>query len=100
MAALNVEPPTTLTRVSEYVPEIVEFVKGIVANGYAYESRGSVYFDTRAFDGAKGTKDADQANGTKDGDQGWCHTYAKLQPWSKGNKELLEEGEGACARFF
>lgn len=31
----KVRPPDVLTRVTEYVPEIVEFVERIVANGYA-----------------------------------------------------------------
>jgi cysteinyl-tRNA synthetase len=100
MAALNVEPPTTLTRVSEYVPEIVKFVEGIISNGYAYEAKGSVYFDTRAFDGAKGGRSAERVNGASDGQDEWRHVYAKLQPWSKDNKSLLEEGEGACVTFF
>ena len=30
----QVLPPDVLTRVSEYVPEIVDFVKKIVSNGY------------------------------------------------------------------
>ena len=62
---------------TEYVPEIVSFVEGIIKNGYGYDVDGSVYFDTRAFDRAP------------------THSYAKLEPWSKGNTELLEEGEGA-----
>jgi len=76
MARLRVRDPDTLTRVTEYVPEIVAFVEGIVRNGYGYEVGGSVYFDTQAFDKADG------------------HDYAKLEPWSKGNRELVEEGEG------
>ncbi|ORY76907.1 tRNA synthetases class I (C) catalytic domain-domain-containing protein [Leucosporidium creatinivorum] len=88
MAALHVERPTTLTRVSEYLPEIVTFVEGIVNRGLAYEAGGSVWFDTTKFEGAKGEE-------SKDGDDGWKHTYAKLQPWSKGNRELLEDGEGS-----
>ncbi|KAI0320457.1 tRNA synthetases class I (C) catalytic domain-containing protein [Amylostereum chailletii] len=79
MARLRVREPDTLTRVTEYVPEIVSFVERIVANGYGYAVDGSVYFDTRAFDAHKG------------------HFYAKLEPWSKGNRELLEEGEGALS---
>lgn len=87
MKRLNVEPPTTLTRVSEYVPEIVAFVEKIVENGYAYEAEdGSVYFDIGRFDGATGG-----AGSSKD----WCHTYAKLEPWSKNNKELIKDGEGS-----
>lgn len=85
MKALHVEPPTTLTRVSEYIPEIVTFVEGIVERGLAYEAEGSVWFDTTKFEGAVGCA----------GDEGWKHTYAKLQPWSKGNRELLEDGEGS-----
>ena len=87
MKMLHVEPPTTLTRVSEYLPEITAFVERVMENAYAYETEdGSVYFDTKRFDGAKGKEAIEGVN--------WCHTYAKLQPWSKGNKELLEEGEG------
>lgn len=76
MHRLRVRDPDTLTRVTEYVPEIVSFVERIVQNGYGYAVDGSVYFDTRAFDKAD------------------RHDYAKLEPWSKGNRELLEEGEG------
>lgn len=91
MDRLHVEPPTTLTRVSEYLPEIIKFVEEIVQNGYAYATvDGSVYFDVGRFDGAKGKQAVDDASR---GD--WCHTYAKLQPWSKGNRALLEDGEGS-----
>lgn len=90
MEALGVERPTTLTRVSEYLPEITKFVEGIVQNGYAYATEdGSVYFYTRRFDGARGGQPNDATTA-----HDWCHTYAKLQPWSKGNKDLLAEGEG------
>jgi cysteinyl-tRNA synthetase len=85
MSPLHIERPTTLTRVSEYIPEIVKFVEGIVERGYAYEGGGSVWFDTVKFEGAKGGSD---------GHEEWHHSYAKLQPWSKGNRELLEDGEG------
>jgi cysteinyl-tRNA synthetase len=78
MARLHVREPDTLTRVTEFVPEIVSFIERIVHNGYAYHVDGSVYFDTRAFDNAEG------------------HVYAKLEPWSRGNKNLLEEAEGEC----
>lgn len=89
MAKLGVEPPTTLTRVTEYVPEIVTFVQKIIENGYAYATEdGSVYFNVNAFDGAKTQKNKEAE---------WQHTYAKLQPWSKGDSKLLEEGEGSLS---
>lgn len=85
MAALHVERPTTLTRVSEYMPEIVNFVDALVEKGNAYAASGDVWFDTGKFDGKK--------EHTAAGEE-WEHSYAKLQPWSKGNRELLEDGEG------
>ena len=81
MARLKVREPDTITRVTEYVPEIVEFVERIIQNGYAYESEGSVYFDTLAFDKAEN------------------HYYAKIEPWSKGNRELLEDAEGLSKKI-
>jgi cysteinyl-tRNA synthetase len=78
MAALNVLPPDIVTRVSEYVPKIVTFVESIIDNGYAYATTdGSVYFNTIAFDKAD------------------SHDYAKLQPWNKGQLDLIADGEGS-----
>ncbi|XP_053141465.1 cysteine--tRNA ligase, cytoplasmic isoform X2 [Hemicordylus capensis] len=76
MAALNVLPPDVLTRVSEYIPDIVEFVERIVGNGYGYVSNGSVYFDTMKFDASE------------------KHSYAKLVPEAVGDQKALQEGEG------
>lgn len=81
MDRLRVLPPDTITRVSEYVPEIVSFVEKIIDNGFAYEADGSVWFDVAKFEGAKA--------------DGFTHEYAKLQPNSKGNRKLIDEGEGA-----
>ena len=49
MDALGVRRPDVITRVVEYIPQIVDFVGRIVANGMAYEAGGSVYFDTQRF---------------------------------------------------
>ena len=49
MKQLGVEIPDYLTRVTEYVPEIIAFIEQIVDNGYAYPSNGSVYFDIKAY---------------------------------------------------
>lgn len=76
MEALNVLPPDVLTRVSEYVPEIVDFVEKVISNGYGYESNGSVYFATAKFDGSP------------------QHSYAKLVPEAVGDQKALQEGEG------
>lgn len=46
---LGCRPPDALPRVSEYMEEIVKFVKVIEDGGFAYASNGSVYFDTQAY---------------------------------------------------
>jgi len=76
MNSLNVLPADVLTRVSQYVPEIVTYIEKIIANGFAYESKGSVYFDTVKF-----------ASSQK-------HEYAKLVPEAVGDLDALAEGEG------
>jgi cysteinyl-tRNA synthetase len=38
MRRLNVALPDVITRVTEYVPEIVNYIQQIIDNGYAYES--------------------------------------------------------------
>ena len=50
-AALNVMPADVHPKVSEHIPEIIEFVKTLIDKGYAYERNGDVYFSTRKFDG-------------------------------------------------
>ena len=89
MQKLRILPPDTVTRVSEYVPEIVSFVDRIIENGFAYVQEGNVWFDVAAFEGAKSGKGKE-----KEQEEAFEHVYAKLSPWNKGNRELLEEGEG------
>ncbi len=79
MEALNVEPPSVLTRVSEYIPEIIAYIQKIIDNGFAYESNGSVYFDVMQF---KENPD---------------HNYAKLAPEKVNDEEAFKEGEGVLA---
>ena len=76
MESLNVLPADCLTRVSDYVPEIVDYIQKIIERNYAYESNGSVYFNVKQFD----------ANP--------CHHYAKLVPEAFGDAKALAEGEG------
>jgi len=78
MEALGVRPPDVVTRVTEYVPQIVAFVAAIVAKGLAYASKeGSVYLSIEAF----------KAQG---------HTYRKLKPFAGDTSDAdMAEGEGA-----
>ncbi|KAH0482639.1 MAG: hypothetical protein KVP17_004039 [Porospora cf. gigantea B] len=76
MRALNVKMPDVITRVTEYVPEIVAFIEKIVENGLAYESAGSVYFDTAAF---------------KDDGK---YSYGIMEPGAVNDQQRVLEGEG------
>ncbi|XP_025958253.2 probable cysteine--tRNA ligase, mitochondrial isoform X3 [Dromaius novaehollandiae] len=50
MAALKVLPPTVYMRVTENIPQIVSFIKRIIASGQAYAtSEGNVYFDVKSW---------------------------------------------------
>ena len=75
MRRLNILLPDHITRVTEYIDEIVVFIEKLISNGYAYESNGSVYFDIKSY------TDKD-------------HQYAKLDP-SKIKTTKVEEIDGA-----
>lgn len=47
---LNVRRPDSVLRVSEVMPEIIDFVDNLVQQGFAYESEGSVYFDVEKYE--------------------------------------------------
>lgn len=79
MSALNVRTPDKITRVTEYGQQIVDFVKQIQDNGFAYEHDGSVYYDTGAWESSGGI-------------------YARLEPWNRNDKDLQADGEGALSK--
>ena len=77
MKSLGVKMPDAITRVSEFMPEIIAYIEQIMKNGYGYASNGSVYFDIEAF----------KKNGK--------FTYAKLDPGSISDPSKYLEGEGS-----
>lgn len=80
MRALNCLDPDQITRVTEYGPQIVEFVQKVQNNGFAYTtSDGSIYFDIAAFEKAQ-------------------NIYARLEPWNRNDKDLQADGEGSLAQ--
>ena len=76
MDVLGVKQPDVLTRVTEYVPQIVDFIKKIIDNKLAYASNGSVYLSIDDFKKAG-------------------HTYRKLVPGVETSEADMAEGEGA-----
>lgn len=76
MRALNCLDPDEVTRVTDYGPQIIEFVSRIERNQFAYESEGNVLFDIGAFEAAN-------------------NKYARLEPWNRNDKNLQADGEGS-----
>ena len=48
---LNVKPATHNPRVTQEMPEIIEMIQTLIDKGFAYEAKGSVYYDTSKFEG-------------------------------------------------
>ena len=82
MRDLYVATPTVVTRVTEYMDEVVSYIQTIIDKKLAYESNGSVYFAVEAFE-----------NTPK------MH-YCKLAPEQIHNAALLAEGEGKLTQGF
>jgi cysteinyl-tRNA synthetase len=75
---LGIRPPDVVSRVTEVVPEIVDYVQKIIDNGFAYVAESSVFFDTEAYKKAG-------------------HNYPKLKPGESAEEttaEEMAEGEG------
>ncbi|KAH9598202.1 tRNA synthetases class I [Trypanosoma melophagium] len=83
MQRLGIREPDVITRVTEYVPKVIEFIQKIMDNGFAYRGTTSIFFDTAAF--------------AKAG-----HDYPKLKPVSEreernATEAEMAEGEGALS---
>lgn len=50
MDALGALRPTDEPRATEYIPQMVDMIKGLIAKGHAYESEGHVLFDVNSYD--------------------------------------------------
>lgn len=48
-AALNIKPANFNPRPTAYIAQIIKFVEGLIEKGFAYESKGSVYFSVEKF---------------------------------------------------
>ena len=47
---LNVDMPEIICKATDYINDMLEFVKKLVANGYAYETSTAIYFDVSKLD--------------------------------------------------
>lgn len=83
---LGIRDPDVVTRVTECVPQVVNFVQKIMDNGFAYKGMTSVFFDTEAYRRAG-------------------HSYPKLKAQAEGDtgaanttEDEMDEGEGKLTK--
>lgn len=50
MGRLNIEKPEIIAKATEHINDMLEFVKILVENGYAYETSRAIYFDISKLD--------------------------------------------------
>ena len=48
-ALLNILPSTINPRASEYISDMIDFIKSLIDQGNAYEINGNIFFDTKAY---------------------------------------------------
>lgn len=50
LSALNIETPEIVCKATEHIKEMLEYVKKLIENGYAYETSTAIYFDISKLD--------------------------------------------------
>ena len=50
MDRLHIQMPEIIAKATEHIPEMLEFVQGLMKNGYAYETSKGIYFDISKLD--------------------------------------------------
>ena len=50
MEKLHIERPEIIAKATEHIPDMLEFAKEIVKNGYGYETSTAIYFDVSKLD--------------------------------------------------
>nr|CAD7395991.1 unnamed protein product [Timema cristinae] len=78
MDALNVLRPNVLTRVSEYIPEIITYIEKIIVQGLAYESNGDLCVSEDRLSEKRSPNDFALWKRSKKGEPWWN------SPWGKG----------------
>ncbi len=90
--ALNIEVPDIVPKATEHIPEMLEFVTGLVDRGFGYETSDGIYFDIQKFDGYGKLSRAnleDQIAGARVEVNEEKHHPADFALWKKAPKEHI-----------
>lgn len=95
MDALGIRRPDVLTRVTEYIPQIIAFISKIISKHMAYVSNGSVYLSLDAFrDAGHNYRKCKPAGGGGGAGGGEAATTTSTSTTSAAE---MAEGEGALS---
>ena len=93
----NLLPPTIEPTATGHIQEQIEIIEKIMANGYAYEVNGSVYFDVKTYMkshdyGALSRRKVDELeNETRElNSQGEKRFFADFALWKKANEKDMQ----------
>ncbi|MBI5567169.1 MAG: cysteine--tRNA ligase [Chloroflexi bacterium] len=92
MDALNITRPDISPRASAHIPEQIEMIKQLLADGYAYEVEGSVYFSVEKFDEygkLSGRRLEELAEGARINVRDEKHHPADCALWKKAEPEHI-----------
>ena len=70
LKALNIDIPEYITPATQYIPQMIDFVKGLEEKGYTYRLDDGIYFDVKSFPGygQLSTKDLSKTNNSRIGE--------------------------------
>lgn len=92
MDKMGIKRPDTLSRVTDYIDEILNFVDEIDKKGYAFEEDGSVYFYGTKYEGINNTENTDYSKDpnhplnfvllkkTRQYEPGWMSKWGSVRP--------------------
>ena len=101
--ALNVGRPEIIAKATDHIPEMIEFVKGLLEKGYAYEISDGIYFDIGKFPGygklSGQTVDEKEAGARVEENSEKRHP-ADFALWKKADKNHIMQWESPWGMGF
>ena len=101
--ALNVGRPEIIAKATDHIPEMIEFVKGLMEKGYAYEISDGIYFDIGKFPGygkLSGQTVDEKEAGARIEENGEKRHPADFALWKKADKNHIMQWESPWGMGF
>ena len=100
-ALLNILPSTINPRASEYISDMIDFIKSLIEKGVAYEVNGNIFFDTKAYKKYGKFVNIDDKNlSTEDDELGKRHPndFALWKAWKESDGQITWKSDWGNGR--